>query len=342
MIAGPLVCIRCAVCGSEEQQVSCSAREVEAHLEYLRWFHRRRLRCPTEAALADRADFTQDYATDIVACARCALVFRNPRPTAESIARAYAADQYGHERLASMWESQVELYRPKARHLRRRLRPGARVVEVGSFVGGFLQAGQEQGWEMLGVDPGREVDAFCAERGLRVFSGTLPQFVEGGLPRSWSPGSVDCVAVWNAFDQIPEPEPVLAAARRLLRPGGILALRVPNGACFRLAVSWMRRLPRFGGGWLRAAMAWNNLLAFPYLHGYSVRTLDWMLGWHGLERVEARGDTLCRLADSQTRGWAHWEERVLKALNRVPGLVGARLGPELALSPWLDTFYRCA
>lgn len=342
MVAEPLVEVRCAVCGGEDHRLACGAREVEAHLEYLRWFHRRRLRHPSPEALADRADFTQDYATDIVFCRQCGLVFRNPRPTAEAIARAYAADEYGHERLASMWDSQVELYRPKARFLRRWLRPGARVVEVGSFVGGFLQASGEQGWDALGVDPGREVDAFCAERGLRVFPGTLPQLLEGGLPGNWEPGSVDCVAVWNAFDQLPEPEPVLAAASRLLRSGGVLALRVPNGECFRLTAAWMRRLPGPLGGWLRAAMAWNNLLAFPYLHGYSVRTLDWLVGWHQLQRIEARGDTLCRLADAETRAWARLEEGALKLLNRAAGRVEAFLRPQRALSPWLDVYFRRA
>jgi SAM-dependent methyltransferase len=343
MIAAPLVAVRCAVCGGEDHQTVCPAREVEAHLEYLRLFHRRRLRAgpdgkPPRSALADRAEFTQDYATDIVACRGCGLLFRNPRPTAEAIARAYAQDTYGHQRLASLFEGQVELYRPKARILRRWLRPGAetRIVEVGSFVGGFLAAGREYGWDLVGVDPGEEVDSFCAERGLRVFRGTL---AEAPL----HPGTVDCVAIWNAFDQLPEPEPVLTVARRLLRPGGLLALRVPNGACFRLVAGLNRRWGSRLGGWLRAAAAWNNLLAFPYLHGYTLRTLDWLLSWHGLERIAATPDTLPRLSDAQTRPWAAWEERLLKGLCRTAARLDAAVQPDtMPLAPWFDAYYRVA
>lgn len=47
------------------------------------------------------------------------------------------------------------------------------VVEVGSFVGGFLAAAQRRGWSIRGVDPGREVVNFCQGRGLSVFYGTL-------------------------------------------------------------------------------------------------------------------------------------------------------------------------
>lgn len=340
MLAERLVQAPCAVCGSEAQKVICAAREVRAQLEYLRRFHRRRLRPGAPAAaLEERAEFTQDYTTDIVACRACGLVYRNPRPTAGAVARAYAGDRYGAARLEDLFAAQVELYRPKARFLARwlptRLRrvPGARVVEVGSFVGGFLAAGRERGWEMLGVDPGEEVDAFCAARGLRVFRGAL---AEAPL----AAGSVDALAIWNTFDQLPDPEPTLAAARGLLPPGGLLALRVPNGACFRRAVGWMRRLPYPLAGWLRAALAWNNLLAFPYLNGYSLPTLDRLLTRCGFERRAAHPDTLARLSDAQTQRWAAWEERGLKLACRLVAQVET-LGPghRLTLAPWLDAYF---
>src|SRR5512138_1388844 len=104
--AGRMVSVRCAVCGGRERTMVCPARDVRAQMEYLRRFHRRRLApgpdgALSEAALADRADFTQDYATDIVACRGCGLVYRNPRPGEAAIARAYARDTYGSERLES-------------------------------------------------------------------------------------------------------------------------------------------------------------------------------------------------------------------------------------------------
>src|SRR5437879_6456496 len=108
MVAEPLVEVTCAVCGSESHQVICAAGEVAAHLEYLRWFHRRRLRAgpggrPPRDALEERAEFTQDYATDVVACDVCGLVFRSPRPTAAAIRRAYQRDHYARERLEALF-----------------------------------------------------------------------------------------------------------------------------------------------------------------------------------------------------------------------------------------------
>lgn len=338
--AEPMVEARCVICGLGDHTVVCTARDVAAQQRYLEWFHRRRLKTPphdpsTEEALSDRAEFTQDYATDIVACRGCGLVYRSPRPSAHWVAGAYQRDRYGRPRLEALFEAQRELYRSKVRKLRRWLRHGrgVRVVEVGSFVGGFLAAAGEQGWEVLGVDPGEEVDAFCRERGLSVHQGTLED-------APLEPGSTDCVAVWNTFDQMPDPRSTVNAARRLLRPGGILALRVPNGECFRLLCRLMRWLPGLPGGWLRAAMAWNNLLTFPYLYGYSARTLDAILKPYGFHRMAAQPDTLPRLADDQTQRWAHWEERGMKALFRSVARLGAlRPGSRLALAPWIDAYY---
>lgn len=331
-----MVEVPCTVCGAEDQEVVLPRQGVEAHLRYLHLFHRRRLR-PSggddEAALRDRADFTQDYATDIVACRGCGLVLRNPRPPARAIARAYRADSYGPERLASLFAAQLELGRRQVAEAAPFLPERPRLIEVGSFVGGFLAAAQERRWDALGVDPGEEVGAFCRARGLRVHGGTLDT-------APVEPAGLHAVAIWNTFDQLPDPAPTLRAARRLLRPGGVLILRVPSGACFRLLCGLQERLPPSLSGPLRAAMAWNNLLAFPYLHGYAPRTLDLLLRPYGLRRVGLRADVLPRLSDERTRSWAAWEERGLKLLWRaLPARTPLPI-EEGALSPWLDVYYR--
>src|SRR5207253_3094799 len=156
---------------------------------------------------------------------------------------------------------------------------------------------------------------------------------------------VDCIAVWNTFDQLPDPNPTLAAAHRLLRPGGLIILRVPNGACFRWSMRALRRCRR---PWLRpvaqallCALTWNNLPAFPYLYGYSVPPLDRLLARYGLFRAGARGDVLCRLADVQTQRWAAWEERCVKACCRLTVRLESLLpAPPFTVAPWLDVTYR--
>lgn len=336
----PEVEVGCHWCGFRGRETVCTSAAIREQHEWLCDFHRRRLHPrPSGAAprnvLADRAEFTQGYATDVVACTSCGLLFRTPRPRAEAIKLAYERDRYGRQRLESLHESQLEFYRSKVQFLRRRLGVPrrARVVEIGSFVGGFLTAGLEVGWNVLGVDPGEEVVAFCKEKGLPVHRGTLDELP---LP----PGSVDCIAIWNTFDQVPRPAPMLRAAIRALRPGGLLTVRVPNGTCFRVAAIWNRRLPSLLRAPLRAAMAWNNLLAFPYLYGYSVHALDRLLGRHGMRRIAVKGDVLPSLADTETRPSAKWEERILKAIWRLACAAERACGVDTVnIAPWFDAYF---
>jgi len=336
MNSEPFVTPPCVICGGQSFVIVCTAQEVAAHLQYLRQFHRRRLRSSSREEYADRATFTQDYVTDIVTCTHCGLVLRTPRPSTQAITAAYEQDHYGRARLASLFAAQLRSYRGKARVLRRWLPRdhGVRILEIGSFVGGFLAAGQEYGWEMLGVDPGTEVSAFCRERGLSVFSGTLPEL-------AFTPNSADGVAIWNTFDQLPDPVTTIKTVCQLLKPGGLLVIRVPNGECFRWATARLRSLPRPFTGWLRAILAWNNLLAFPYLYGYSVRTLNRLLRAYGFTPIAAQYDTLMPLADRHTKVWAMIEERLLKYLCALAARIEQlRPANPIHIVPWVDVYYQ--
>jgi SAM-dependent methyltransferase len=320
-ILEPEVEVSCDACGTSSAAVVCGAGELVAQREAARRFHRTRLRRRSRGALEERASFTHDYATQLLACRRCGLLYRSPRPEAAAVLEAYVHERYTEERLPQMLASQVELFRPKARALARRLGAGARVLEVGSFVGGFLLAAREVGLDAVGLDPSRQLAGLCARFDLQVARGTLDaiELCESARP-------FDAVVIWNTFDQLPRPRAAVEAALRVLRPGGLFALRVPHGACFR---RWSARRPLP----LRA-LGWNNLLGFPYLHGYGLSSLEQLL--HGLElqRVAVDGDVLGRVADAGYAHWARIEERAIKRNQR------SRLRRDLEDAPWLDVFYR--
>ena len=330
----------CPICGGAETDRICSAGDVEAHIDYLRRFHRSRLRHPTDAALQDRVNFTQEYITNVEACRHCGLVCRTPRPPAGAITHAYSDDQYGREHLESEFRLQRAWAESKVRALRAHLpRSGHRVplvVEVGSFVGGFLAAGLEQGWRMMGVDPGKEVTSFCLGQGRDVFCGTL---IEAPIERR----TVDAVAIWNTFDQLPNPDATLSAARQMLTDQGVLVIRIPNGACFRHLIEWQAEAAGPVRSCVMAAMAWNNLLAFPYVYGYTVSTLDQLLARHGFVRWDVEPDTLMTMTDESSTAWAQLEEK----LTKWGCLIAARWEQtrgrrDFQLAPWLDIYYRPA
>ena len=317
----PEVDIACDACGAVAAEEVASSAEIVSQIELARRFHRERLTRRSRAALEERASFTHDYATRLIACSTCNLVYRSPRPAADSILRVYEDERYSAERLPQMIASQRALFRPKARALAAALGRAARVLEVGSFVGGFLHEARESGLEAVGIDPNQQMAELSCRAGLQVVPETLEAFAARRDVRPF-----DAIAIWNTFDQLPRPRAALEAVLRLLRPSGLALIRFPHGACFQ-RLSAVEPFPV-------RALAWNNLLGFPYLHGYGLRSLDALAGDFGMIRESVAGDTLGPVADESYAHWARIEERVVKAVQR------SKWARDLNLAPWLDVQLR--
>ncbi len=324
----------CPVCGTAESRLIADAGALAGQARDLDAFHLRRMVPGTPPAmLADKTDFTQCYPTNVVACTGCGLLYRCPRPTAGAIVQRYARDQYGREKMDSLFAGETPFYRRKRAALRRRLPAGSRILEVGSFVGAFLHEARDAGWDATGVDVGDEVTAYAQSRGLRALRGEVV-----GL--DLQPATFDAVCIWNCFDQIPEPRPVLRRVADLLRPGGLLVLRVPNGAFFRLGASLLRHpSPARLRAMATAALALNNLLTFPYLYGYTAGTLRRLLAPYDLRVQGFVSDVLVPLADPYTARWAAVEEARVKCVLRFfANLAASASAGRWVCAPWIEVF----
>jgi hypothetical protein len=314
----------CPVCASRESRTIAQREDVREEVEELWEFHTRRLRGDTPAErLTDRVAFSHPPPFRVVQCAECGLVYRNPRERAFELESFYADDAPAPDVLEALHETQRATYEAQAERLTEVVGRRGSGVEVGSFVGGFLAAARERGWAFEGLDVNDDVNAFVRAKGFRVTTGTLDDFAPKRV--------YDAVAIWNTFDQLPDPRAAAVRARALLPAGGLLALRFPNGDFYA------RLRPKLEGPAApiaRALLAHNNLLTFPYRHGFTVRSLSRLLADSGFRVTRVFGDALVPIADEWTLGWAAWEERALK---RAIKLV-ARAGAEGA--PWIEVYAR--
>jgi len=334
----PRVRVRCVLCGSSRSRLVCSAEAIASQREFLERFSRGRWRELNDATATDRLVFTQDYATAVVACVDCGLLYRSPRPRTQAVTTAYRAERYDGAYLWAEFDAQRRWAKGKASTLSRYARRPAdagrlRVLEIGSFVGGFLAEGTARGWDVLGVDPGRDVTAFCRGQRLPALESTIE---EAHLP----PASFDAIAVWNTFDQLPDPHVLLKHAVPLLRDGGILVVRVPNGACFDWAMTLKKRLPVALTYPLDLALAWNNLLTFPYLYGYSAPALERLTAPYGFRLRACLPDQVAATPAGHLTWRGRWEERGVKAMCRL----GATLWQDdrHRSAPWLDLYFERA
>ena len=100
---------------------------------------------------------------------------------------------------------------------------GASVVDVGCGRGEFLRHLKSLGCKALGIEPDETAYAILKRKGLDVFHGTLE---DAHLPY----GSVAHISMRHVIEHLPDPVNTINECYRVLRPGGRLVLRLPNGA----------------------------------------------------------------------------------------------------------------
>jgi SAM-dependent methyltransferase len=109
---------------------------------------------------------------------------------------------------------------------------GGSVLDVGVGSGSLLETLQSSGFEAQGCDAVPAMAAAAARAtGLSVHAGPLETLD--------APGEFDAVVLNHVLEHTATPVALLTAARRLLRPKGILHIAVPNVS------SWEAHLP----GW---------------------------------------------------------------------------------------------
>jgi SAM-dependent methyltransferase len=190
-------------------------------------------RCPACGGTARRplargpsqGDFT------VTRCSRCGLGITTPAPAPEEIAAFYPPTHYGSggpryrpavERLA------VWFRRRRASWLSRLHRPGA-VLEVGCGHGYMLAALRDLGWTVQGV----ELHESSAAYGRNTLH--LPIAIGDLVGLRLPAASFDMVVFWHSFEHLPDPAAALREAVRILKPGGLVVVAVPN------ASSWQAR-----------------------------------------------------------------------------------------------------
>ena len=186
--------------------------------------------CAHPDASAVRLFAARDYITgeafDVSRCGACGLARTAPWPDPSRMDAYYPPAYYG-ERGARRFPTIVEalqrlLYGTRARTVERLAgRPG-RVLDVGCGRGFLLDAFRRRGWDVRGT----ELDDRAAAHAREVLG--IP--VETGPASSWTwpDGHFDALTIWHVLEHLQEPAEMLARAHRLLRPGGVLMVGVPD------------------------------------------------------------------------------------------------------------------
>jgi SAM-dependent methyltransferase len=178
---------------------------------------------------------------DVLRCERCGLGMAAHMPRPDQVADLYdLAAYYTHgeshmravqptllDRLLIRLAWKVDRARPfDADNVARQLPPGARILDIGSGDGEILEAFRDRGFAALGVDPDPRSREFCAARGLMVLPGTAED-----PPDALQGHQFDLVVMSHSLEHCLDPARAVDTVARLLAPGGLAYVEVPNAGC---------------------------------------------------------------------------------------------------------------
>ena len=160
----------------------------------------------------------------IARCSACFLVFVQNEVTAGELAAHYAsieaeADVYDQPNV----ECLNYYYRKLADMIRRRFPQPGKVLDVGCSHGWFLDVMKD--WECHGNEiVAADAQAARERHGERIVTGSFEDY-------PLREGYFDVITLQDVFDHLRYPMPALEKCRRMLRPGGLIVIKVHNISC---------------------------------------------------------------------------------------------------------------
>lgn len=196
-------------------------------------------------------------AGEVTRCLTCGLLSRLPLPPDVELDAYYRDGYWAQYEAEQQGPARHNVYVHALDGIGGLRTPPGVLIDVGCGPGALLALSRDRGWEAIGVEPSASAVAQARARGLNVIEGTW-------LHASLEPGSADVVSFINVLDQMRDPFAAIDKARWVLRPGGLVYLRVPNGPLH----AWL----------IRVLSRWHaDDLAILHLHGFGRRALRYHL-----------------------------------------------------------------
>lgn len=190
-------------------------------------------------SLFENCDYISNETFPIVQCRNCKYAWTELQNRDIELADYYGPSYYGEsgQRFPSIVESAIYNFRSRRANALGRLfaQPG-RVLDIGCGRALTLSMLKERGWQCIGTELSEELASLARLKlGIQVFTNPLLTQCE------FAAESFDLITMYHVLEHVQDPMLTLAEVHRILKPGGILLVEVPNFE------SWQARMAK--GKW---------------------------------------------------------------------------------------------
>jgi SAM-dependent methyltransferase len=219
-------------------------------------------------------------------------------PSASEAARWYREHYWSQYREEQQGPARDNVFEHVLAVLERHRPSRGTLVDMGCGGGALLARANKAGWKGVGVDLSPDAVEAARARGVEAYA---QDCLRCPLPDE----SAEAVTMVNVLDHLPDPFAALEEARRLLKPAGLLYLRVPNAPVQRLL----------------ASLPWANRVAVLHLFGFGRRAFAHHLPRKGFAVASIRaappslGLAYEAASSGEGRLWG-WVKSVHRAVSR--------------------------
>ncbi len=209
----------------------------------------------------------------VVRCPQCGLVLTNPRPADDKLPAYYQSHDYlSHSGQASTLTEKIYqavkrlMLRKKVYFLKKWLREGDHILDVGTGTGDFPLQMKKAGIHAIGVEPNEAAAALARAKGLEVYADLSSVHAEGRK-------SFAMITLWHVLEHMADPNEQIGLIRNLLRHDGMLVVAVPM-------------IDSYDAAYYKQYWAAYDLPR--HLVHFSSTTLVQLLNKHGFQLIEKR------------------------------------------------------
>ena len=247
-------------------------------------------------------------------CTSCTHGFMNPQPSWEELTPYYSAEYDPYDPSSGSTENDeatIERARNKGtlRHIPLPLK-SKRLLDVGCGGGFFPRIAKKLGATVEGLEPSRHGAEQARKSGIKVFNGTLEQFLAGG-----NSGPFDIITANHVVEHVSSPVMTLSLMRRLLAPGGYIWIAVPNGG-----YSIARKL---GGNWVSTDLPYHLMQFTPD----SIRLAGTLAGLEVRRQVT---ESVPQFVAGSLRLYLRYRWKIPRRLTNHLGLIDSVWAPRFA------------